>query len=70
MSNSSVESQAQMNAAVEKERTVVERELSLQSRVSGLESQVNSLRQERSQAVAALEIEKTKLQTLEESYQR
>lgn len=59
-----------MNAAIEKERTVAERELSLQSRVSGLESQVNSLRQERSQAVAALEIEKTKLQTLEESYQR
>ena len=59
-----------MNAAIEKERAAVEKEMMLQSRVGGLETQVQSLRQERAQLVASLEMEKTKLETLEESCQR
>ena len=59
-----------MNEAIDKERVAVEKEMTLQSRVTGLENQVQSLRQERAQLAAALEMEKTKLQTLEETYQR
>ena len=44
--------------------------MTLQSRVGGLEGQLSALRQERSQLVASLEMEKTKLQTLEETHQR
>lgn len=65
-----VEAHSQLNTAVEKERSAVERDMTLQSRVGGLEGQLSALRQERSQLVASLEMEKTKLQTLEETYQR
>lgn len=65
-----VESQTQMNEAIEKERVAVEKEMTLQSRVTGLENQVQSLCQERAQLSAALETERTKLQTLQETYQR
>ena len=65
-----VEAHSQLNTAVEKERSAVERDMTLQSRVVGLEGQLSALRQERSQLVASLEMEKTKLQTLEETYQR
>lgn len=65
-----VDCQNQMNAAIEKERAAVEKEMLIQSRVGGLESQVHSLRQEKAQLVASFEMEKTKLDTLEETYQR
>ena len=70
MKFSSVEAQTQLNAAGEKERSATEKLLTVQSRVGSLEEQVKSLRQERSQLVATLETEKTKLQTLEETHQR
>ena len=65
-----VEAHSQLNTAVEKERSAIERDMTLQSRVGGLEGQLSALRQERSQLVASLQMEKTKLQTLEETHQR
>ena len=65
-----VDAQTQLSVAVEAERNAVEREMMLQGRVNLLESQMNSLRQERSQLTAALEMERTKLQTIEDGHQR
>ena len=59
-----------MNTAIEKERAAVEKEMLIQSRVGGLEAQVHSLRQEKAQLIASFEMEKTKLDTLEETHQR
>jgi hypothetical protein len=44
--------------------------MTLQSRVRALESQLSSTKQEKSQLLAALELERAKLQTLEESQHR
>ena len=65
-----VEAQAQLGSASEKERNAVEKELTLQSRVSALETQLGSLKQEKSQLLATLELERAKLETLEEGQQR
>ena len=65
-----VECQSQLSSAVEKERNAVEKELTFQARVSALETQLTSLRQERSQLLASLELERAKLETLEEGQQR
>ena len=65
-----MDAQTQLSIASEKERTVQEREMTFHSRVGVLEAQLSSLRQEKSQLVAALELEKTKLQALKEEQQR
>ena len=65
-----VDAQTQLSIASEKERSVQEREMTLQNRVGVLEARLGSLRQEKSQLVASLELEKTKLQSLKEEQQR
>ncbi len=62
--------QTQLATSTENERSAVEKELTLQSRVSILEAQLSSLRQEKSQLLASLELERAKLETLEEGQQR
>ena len=69
-SHSTVQTQAQLSQSAEKERSVVEKEMCLQSRVKTLESQLSGTKQEKSQLLATLELERAKLQTLEESQQR
>ena len=44
--------------------------MTLQSRVRALETQLSSTKQEKSQLLATLELERAKLQTLEESQHR
>lgn len=56
--------------AVEKERGSTEKMMTLQSRVTALEKQTTSLRQDKSRLTASLELEKAKVETLEESQQR
>jgi len=65
-----VEAQTQLNLSSEKERGAVEKYLTLQSRVGAMETQLGSLRQEKSQLLATLELERAKLETLEEGQQR
>ena len=65
-----MEAQTQLNLALEKERSASEKEATLQSRVTALENQLAALRQERAQLLASLELERAKLETLEEGQQR
>ena len=65
-----VDAQTQLASATEKERSAVEKELTLQSRIGTLDAQLSSLRQEKSQLLASLELERAKLETLEEGQQR
>lgn len=65
-----VDTQSQLNVVMEKERSAVEKELTLKSRVSGLETQLSNVRQEKSQLLATVELERAKLETLEESQHR
>ena len=65
-----VHTQAQLSQSSEKERSAVEKELTLRSRVGTLETQLSGTKQEKSQLLATLELERAKLQTLEESQQR
>ena len=44
--------------------------MTLKSRVGALESQLSSVKQERSQLLATVELEKAKLETLEEGQHR
>lgn len=64
------EAQAQLAAAVEKERSGCEKVLEASMRLATLDSQVTSLRQEKSRLQAQLEMERTKVQLLEESKSR
>ena len=65
-----VQTQAQLSQSSEKERSAVEKELTSQSRVRNLETQLSSTKQEKSQLLASLELERAKLQTLEENQHR
>ena len=65
-----VQTQAQLSQSLEKERSAVKKELTLHSRVRTLETQLSGTKQEKSQLLATLELERAKLQTLEESQQR
>lgn len=65
-----VEAQTQLNLSSEKERNAVEKYLTLQSRVGAMEAQLVSLRQEKSQLLATLELERAKLETMEDGQQR
>ena len=48
----------------------MEKHLTLQSRVGAMEAQLVSLRQEKSQLLATLELERAKLETMEDGQQR
>ncbi len=65
-----VEAQTQLASSTEKERNAVEKELALQSRVGVLETHLSSVRQEKSQLLASLELERAKVETLEEGQLR
>lgn len=67
---SSVEAQTQLNVALEKERSTMEKHMTLKSRVGALEAQLSSVKQEKSQLLATVELERAKLETLEESQHR
>ncbi|XP_013402837.1 TATA element modulatory factor isoform X2 [Lingula anatina] len=61
------DAQSQLAVAVERERTASEKVLELQSKVSALETQNASLRQEKSRLMAQLEMEKAKVEMLEDA---
>ncbi|XP_064639723.1 TATA element modulatory factor-like isoform X2 [Lineus longissimus] len=61
------EAQTQVADLGERERLKNEKVIELSSRVSALETQVGTLRQEKSQLVASLEIERAKLEVLEDT---
>ena len=62
----SADAQNQLATAQEKERASTERSIELSSRVVSLESQVANYRQEKSRIEAEFELEKAKLEALEE----
>ena len=61
------EAQVQLAAATEKERAATEQMMEVTSRISTLESQVATLRQEKCRLQAALEMEQTKADLLQET---
>lgn len=65
-----VNAQTQLNVALEKERSAVEQHMTLKSRVGALETQLSGVKQERSQLLATVELERAKLETLEEGQHR
>ncbi|XP_033096291.1 TATA element modulatory factor-like isoform X2 [Anneissia japonica] len=65
-----VECQSQLATATEKERLAAEGSLEVNSKLASLESQVALLRQEKTKYLTALEMEKSKLQTLEDTVDR
>ena len=65
-----VDAQTQLNVALEKERSAVEQHMILKSRVGALELQLSSVKQEKSHLLATVELERAKLETLEESQHR
>jgi hypothetical protein len=65
-----VDAQTQLNIALEKERSAVEQHMILKSKVGALETQLSNVRQEKSQLLATVELERAKLETLEESQHR
>ena len=67
MNFGTAEAQAQLAAAVEKERFASEKLMESNVRLSGLESQISYLRQERSRLVAELEVAKAKVEVAEEA---
>ena len=60
------DAQSQLATAQEKERAATERSIGLSSRVASLESQVANYRQEKSRIEAEFELEKAKLEELED----
>ena len=60
------DAQSQLATAQEKERAATERSIDLSSRVASLESQVANYRQEKSRIEAEFELEKAKLEELED----
>ncbi|XP_071964350.1 TATA element modulatory factor-like [Antedon mediterranea] len=65
-----MECQSQLAVATEKERLAAEGSLHANSKLASLESQLALLRQEKTKYVTALEMEKAKLQTLEDTVNR
>ncbi|XP_022093565.1 TATA element modulatory factor-like isoform X2 [Acanthaster planci] len=64
------ESQAQLASATEKERSATECALVAESKLSSLESQLALLRQDKSRLQAGLEMERAKVEALEEGKER
>jgi uncharacterized protein YceH (UPF0502 family) len=62
----SADAQNQLATAQEKERASTERSIELSSRVASLESHVANYRQEKSRIEAEFELEKAKLEALED----
>ena len=60
------DAQTQLATAQEKERAATEKSLELSSKLAALESQVSNYRQEKSRIEAELEVERTKLEELED----
>ena len=61
------ECQQQLAVAVEKERDASERLMSSTTRLTALESQCSALRQEKSKNLAQLEMERAKVEMLEDA---
>ena len=61
------EAQQSLAAEKERERVASEQLLEVNTRVTTLESQVTSLRQERSKMAAQLEVERSKVEMLEDA---
>ena len=61
------DAQTQLALAQDKERSANERVLEVDVKLSTLESQVSTLRQEKSRLQAALEMEKAKVEILEDA---
>lgn len=66
----SVDAQAQLAVAVEKERSATEELLSVKSQLASLESQNSLVRQEKARLLAQLEAEKNKRENLEDESSR
>ena len=64
------EAQMQLAAAIEKERAASEQVMEVTARFASLETQIASLRSEKSRLQAQLEVERTKLEVLDETRQR
>ena len=64
------EAQIQLVEAQEKERVATEQTLELNSRVTAVESQLATYRQDKSRLEAALEVERARLDTVEEARSR
>ncbi len=62
----SADAQSQLATAQEKERASTERSIELSSKVASLESQVVNYRQEKSRIEAEFELDKAKLEALED----
>jgi chromosome segregation ATPase len=62
-----VEAQSQLATVTENERFATEKLMEANVRLASLESQISSLRQERSRLLAELELERTKVELIEES---
>ena len=61
------EAQMSLATAQEKERLASEQLMEVSARVAGVESQLTSLKQERSRLAAQLEMERTKIEVLEDA---
>ncbi|XP_051874383.1 TATA element modulatory factor [Pristis pectinata] len=70
LSNRLADGQAQLAAAVEKERTISEELLTLRMQISSLDSQNSLLRQEKSRLLAQLESERARLEKTEDESSR
>lgn len=66
----SVDAQAQLAIAVEKERSATEEVLSFRSQLASLESQNSLVRQEKARLLAQLEAERKKREKLEDESSR
>ena len=67
---STVDAQAQLAVAVEKERSATEELLSIKSQLASLESQNSLLRQEKARLMAQMETEKNKREKVEDESSR
>lgn len=67
---STVDAQAQLAVAVEKERSATEELLSIKSQLASLESQNSLLRQEKARLLAQMETEKNKREKVEDESSR
>ena len=67
---STVDAQAQLAVAVEKERSATEELLSIKSQLASVESQNSLLRQEKARLLAQTEAEKNKREKLEDESSR
>ena len=65
-----MDAQTQLNMALDKERSALDKEMTMRVKVGSLENQLSNIKQEKSQLQAAVELERAKLETLEEGQHR